>query len=387
MPTDSGYPRANFDPRAPKCQVPGGTRSLVCNSTPKFIIRLGLSLTLHLYLCSAAPEKNAYSPDGHRDIPYVTQGIDIWSLGCVFSVAATYVVAGKEGVKQYHLLRQQASFKSGRGVGDVFHDTEKVLREVTEWHRYLRTIVRAQDAYTSRVLDIVDKFMLITPGESRISGQVLTSTLFEIDKEAKSWNASQMQPPDEILDFLNDLMNGESQQPEIEDIPRTISQSGADMFQEGLLYRSLHSDGRSPAHGLPNGAAATTRRPITAREPFNYRIESPPFIPHALSTQHLSRTISVRPSPLELRIPTFSGPIQSPPPVIQPVTFWEIEAELEKYGKKSLIPGLRPYPSTLTRRVSVHGRPIRNREDQLIKHFQSRDIVSSIFAIALNAQY
>lgn len=196
----------------------------------------------------AAPEKNPPRfGKKSKAIPLVTQGIDIWSLGCVFSVAATYVVAGKEGVKQYRLLRQRAISKLNLGIGDPFHDTKNVLPEVIEWHRYLRTGVRAQDTYTSKVLDVVDQHMLITPGNSRISGQDLYyDKLRNIKVEAERQNEGQPPPPGQILEFLDDVMNGEEQgQLALEDIPRTISQSGAAMFKEALLYRSLRSDGLS----------------------------------------------------------------------------------------------------------------------------------------------
>lgn len=293
----------------------------------------------------------------------------------MFSVAATYVVAGKEGVKQYHLLRQRAFSKLGYGNGDVFHDTEKVQREVTEWHNYLRTIVRAQDAYTAKVLDIVDNSMLVMPGESRISGQDLTMVLGRIDSEAKRKNAAQVQPPEQILDFLDELMNGGQQRPEIEDIPRTITQSGADMFQEALLYRSLRSDGRSPVLRTPSGTPAIIRGTTTGRETLQDPRELAPYKQNA---PFLPKSLPMRPIPPQLGITTVSGPIPSPsePPIIPPVTFWEVEAELEEYGKKSRIPGLKLPSNTLNRRVSVFGKPFKDRDDQLIEHFKSRDIVS-----------
>lgn len=304
-------------------------------------------------------------------IPFVTQGIDIWSLGCVFSVAATYVVAGKEGVKQYRLLRRRAILKLGHGYGDAFHDTRKVLPEVTQWHEYLRASTRGQDTFTSKVLDIVDRDMLIIPGESRISGLKLSSTLAEINKDAQRQNRDQLQPPDEILNFLDEVMRSTADEPatSLEDIPRTISQSGASMFDEALLYRSMRSDGRTPIRKIVPPETDKMKSSSSHAERQSYAVSyHRPFSHHAGHGCSNLREINtdLADAPRDL-----NEPVQFDDP---PITFWEVEAQLIQHGTKRPI----SWSSALSKRVSVYGIALDGKEDQLLKHFKNRDLVSAI---------
>ncbi|KAK7708019.1 hypothetical protein SLS64_006841 [Diaporthe eres] len=51
---------------------------------------------------------------------------------------------------------------------DAFHDGKNVLSAVTEWHVYLRNSARRADTTTHRVLDLVDKHMLLSNPEERL---------------------------------------------------------------------------------------------------------------------------------------------------------------------------------------------------------------------------
>lgn len=275
-------------------------------------------------------------------------------------------MAGKEGVKQYRLLRRTALCKIGLGDGDPFHNTKSVLPEVTEWHHYLRTCIRRQDYYTARVLDIVDNSMLIMPGENRISGSDLELTLADIKDHAMRQCQGQPQPPEDILRFLEGVMasTGNERTPTLEDIPRTISQSGADMFKEALLYPSLRSEGRIP---LPRYASAFPtvfgENPAIAIDPSwmtSYQDTSLPLRQEAgLSRPSLPRIRTVLSSE-----GTFA-------PVNLPITFWEVEAELEQQNKKSS--GLM---KSFSRMITPNSKVMKGRDDQLAKHFVNRDLVS-----------
>lgn len=283
----------------------------------------------------------------------------------MFSVAATYVVAGKEGVKQYRLLRQRALYRLGFGIGDPFHDTNSVLPEVRRWHQYLRTCVRTQDDYTARVLDIVDHSMLIIPGEKRISGSDLHVSLARIHAHAMSQPSNRPEPPGDILEFLEDLMasTADDQLPTLEDIPRTISQSGADMFEEALLHQSLRSEGRIP---LPRhaGSPQTTlgQHPaigIDQSRMSSYGNTCLPLRPEADMR---------RPSLPNIR--TVLSSEENSAPVNLPITFWEVEYALEQQKKKS--PGLiRSFSRIITPNSKME-----SKDEQLGKHFVNRDLVS-----------
>ncbi|KAJ8131290.1 hypothetical protein O1611_g2337 [Lasiodiplodia mahajangana] len=318
----------------PKIQVPGGTRSF------------------------AAPEKFTYRPNRLVE-PEVTQGSDIWSLGCVFSVAATYVVLGKEGVKQYRLLRQRAIESLGIGIGDPFHDKVQVLSVVTDWHKYLRNTIRKDDCYTAKILDLVDSQMLITPGEDRISGAALSQRLRAIDEAA---TPSTNRFPDYIAAFIDAVtQTAKSGISELEDVPRTISKSGTELFSEELLYPSRRSEGRPIARRVPSGREDRLRGIGIGIDP-----DPALAIPERVSgffTQEQRAMTSLGRAPQET-------PVKPPDP---PTTFWEVEADILEFRANH-----KEYfnlSSYFRGHLSVYGKSLGGKEDQLKRHFNNRDLV------------
>lgn len=134
---------------------------------------------------SYAPPEAVYS--SNHPIESIMRSADIWSLGCVYSIAATWVVLGGEGVAKYTAYRinafQEASSQSGsiRITGDFFHDSSKVLDAVIQWHRFLREHVRKSDSITGQVLDMIDEMMFVK-WEDRCSAKEICQRL------AKSWH-------------------------------------------------------------------------------------------------------------------------------------------------------------------------------------------------------
>jgi hypothetical protein len=99
----------------------------------------------------------------------VTQSIDIWSFGCVLSVAATWIVLGFSGVRQFEELRQLLpANRIGHKTYDRFHDGFDVLPEIKKWHNFLRGHIRSSDTATTKVLDLVELKMLQTDTRNRI---------------------------------------------------------------------------------------------------------------------------------------------------------------------------------------------------------------------------
>jgi len=98
----------------------------------------------------------------------VSQAIDAWSFGCVLSVAATWIVLGFQGLRQYERVRQlsQANFKDGIS-SDRFHDGYVVLPEVAKWHDYLRGHLRPSDTTTELVLALIENKLLRTDPSER----------------------------------------------------------------------------------------------------------------------------------------------------------------------------------------------------------------------------
>lgn len=316
----------------------------------------------------AAPEKTKDSSSDAE--PEVTQGIDIWSLACVFSVAATYAILGKEGVKQYRLLRQHAIAKHGRH-GDSFHDGKQVLDVVAMWHGYLKACIRKYDTYTSKVLEIVDQHMLIMPGQDRITGAELSLALHKIHDEAGEKPPAEV--PEAIDDFLTEELGpSQTSRSSLEDVPRTISQSGTEMFEEALLYASRTSEGRP-----------TVRRQQTWNEPAIPEASSHIYpttrhdfqLPMGNPFSHLSQRPTLR---VNISDHSQHGTIQCDDLQGEaPTTMWEVEEDLERYGIAQ-IAGLGFSLRTFGKKKSVYGKAMGGKPDRLENHFANRDIVSCI---------
>ncbi|KAI0466797.1 hypothetical protein F4859DRAFT_518845 [Xylaria cf. heliscus] len=319
----------------PKIPVPGGTRSF------------------------AAPEKFTYRPERLEE-PEVTQGSDIWSLGCVFSVAATYVVLGKEGVKQYRLLRQKKIESLGIGVGDPFHDKEKVLPVVTDWHKYLRNTIRRDDCYTAKVLDLVDTMMLITPGEFRISGASLSQKLKVIDKEATQTTDNFPVYIAEFIDQVTHTSKGGIS--ELDDVPRTISKSGRELFSEELLYPSRRSEGRPMARLMQPSPEDPLRGIGTGLDP-NPALTIPERVSGFFTPDQRGAITSLD--------RTHQETLLKPPD--PPTTFWEVEDHILEYDANHKDHfSLNHY---FKKNMSVYRKRLGGKEDQLQNHFKNRDLV------------
>ncbi|KAF2114185.1 kinase-like domain-containing protein [Lophiotrema nucula] len=151
----------------------------------------------------SAPEYYARFRTPHAE---VTQSVDIWSMGCVLSMAATWVVLGYQGIYQYNLLRQKAiqgiverssSDPKQRDIdpGDFFHNGKDILPEVKQWHQYLRSAARQTDQITTKILDLVEKYLLVA--NKRMTAERLYERLQKLLQDNK---------PNDIPVELEDLM-------------------------------------------------------------------------------------------------------------------------------------------------------------------------------------
>jgi hypothetical protein len=122
-------------------------------------------------------------PDG--TLSGVSQSIDTWSFGCVLSVAATWVVLGFQGVRQYEQLRQLSpSNNRSQEPQDRFHDGYQVLSEIRKWHDYLRGHLRPSDTVTDTVLDLIEHKLLQTDPSSRPDLDELCDRLSKLSSRA-----------------------------------------------------------------------------------------------------------------------------------------------------------------------------------------------------------
>jgi hypothetical protein len=128
-----------------------------------------------LLKCQGPPEE---SINGEGISPAVLQAFDVWSLGCILSEVATWVVLGSNGVEKYRNHRRERlktlsqkqwesetfdQQQNGPKIkrGDYFHDGNNVLDFVPLWHKFLRSCTRRCDFITGEVLDVVDSHLLV----------------------------------------------------------------------------------------------------------------------------------------------------------------------------------------------------------------------------------
>ncbi|KAG8525536.1 uncharacterized protein KY384_009180 [Bacidia gigantensis] len=165
---------------------------------------------------------------GHTDTQ-ASQAIDIWSLGCVLSMAATWVVLGSSGIQRFDQIRVKGreralletsghlddpNEKAALERGNSFHDDRKVLPEVREWHTNLRCFTRRSDDITASVLDLLDNSVLVAHPSSRINAKDLGALMVKAITTAvsKSRRNQQSTPmlqyglplPEASVDFMQD---------------------------------------------------------------------------------------------------------------------------------------------------------------------------------------
>lgn len=122
------------------------------------------------------------------------QAADMWSLGCVFSEAATWLILGPPGLTQYTRLRKDAIRHKGTVQNDCFHDGCSVLPEVRQWHGYLAANLRNNDRISERILQIIEDGLLRTDPYDRLpNGGALCEKLDEIRRDDPHKQVSQ--PP------------------------------------------------------------------------------------------------------------------------------------------------------------------------------------------------
>ena len=125
-------------------------------------------------MISGAPECSCRDLCGNK-IP-VSQKVDVWSLGCVLSMAATWMVSGPSGIRELEnrikLTVLDAGMENHR-ARPRFHDGKKVLPVISNWHKTLRRNVHINDHFTTSVLDLVDNYMLQGDPKLRLNSKEL----------------------------------------------------------------------------------------------------------------------------------------------------------------------------------------------------------------------
>lgn len=153
--------------------------------------------------------------------------IDIWALGIVLSIAATWVAKGQSGISDFREVRLAAHRKLSEGENsdsrdppDAFFNKGGVLPVVTEWHEVIRGALRRYDTITSEVLDVVDRYMLRAKPQERLDAAGLCEKLAEVYNigERKLKTQQYSSPSPLILDALQHA-NEKAKPPEESSVP------------------------------------------------------------------------------------------------------------------------------------------------------------------------
>jgi serine/threonine protein kinase len=309
----------------------------------------------------AAPEKALYLDGTVTEPRTILQNSDVWSLGCVFSIAATYVVLGTQGVLQYDRVRRFAMDTEAEAniVKDAFHNGTHVLKAVTEWHEYLRSCIRLTDAYTDTVLKMIDDHMLVVPAEDRWNAGQVKEHLGEIIKHppvnaliVPATIEAVLQQVDLAAEIETEMSVNDSGSRVDSERAKTILQKArpdtADHTQ-AVLFKS--KDELLGLQILPTAQRSKYRATLvqkfaqTSNE--DNRQESPERgEPVArVATNSTSQTAKPRPTMLTDAISLVGTKSedgeQSDVSHKHPVTMWQVEAQLEKLGKGRSLGSLR----------------------------------------------
>ena len=96
---------------------------------------------------------------------FVKQSVDIWSIGCVLSEAAMWVVRGMDGLKEYRRRRRlETKEVPNFGEGECFHNGVETLATVREMHRNLHEEIRRADHITQAACLMVADMLVESEG-------------------------------------------------------------------------------------------------------------------------------------------------------------------------------------------------------------------------------
>ncbi|KAF4912759.1 Serine/threonine-protein kinase mph1 [Colletotrichum viniferum] len=338
----------------------------------------------------AAPDKEIYWEKNGTKTLQVDQTIDVWSLGCVFSIAATYVVLGTQGVLIYNHLRRQAIHDANGTIGDTFHDGSRVLSQITNWHKYLRETVRKTDAFSAAVLDMVDSHMLVEKG-SRWTATEVCSWFTSMFETAGSMDTTVPDVLQEIFLSINDQVELKYEQhsgikrPDNDDAPKRSKaadslpdlesefKSRQQLLEQDILptaQRSQNRPGSIRQLRRPSSSIGTLSSTATKSQ---YAAE-PSVYPRGASDSRQS---------VQGHVPaTSSNQLLQPPtsPNRKSVTAWTVRKELKKKGMvwnprlRSFSSFLKSQPTTMKGKTATTPE-LAALDSKLEREFKNRDIV------------
>lgn len=337
---------------------------------------------------SGAPERHPGRRESRIAVP---QTIDTWSLGCVFSIAATWVVLGRQGIPQYRKMREKAikkiiqdqesqsssgSARPALNKGDYFHNGRQVLADVIKWHDLLRQTLRKTDTITSQVLDLVDQRMLLDDATKRTNAKdictelkkitvqsqaepqnpmpkVIMEALLEVDEEAPSQSVptASYEVLSEMSRSLTESDDRKARKSKLLDFPLMKTTHRSEYLKSALAAQNIEpiiSGSRYPilagTNPVPHDAGLRSSLPYHSRQSNNSQ------------SNRLQRGPAFHEMPFEGSILTVSARKKQSKKTIATQSVFQAREELER---------------------EKHNFFRKTRKDELLtRHFHNRDIVS-----------
>ncbi|KAL9083192.1 MAG: hypothetical protein Q9165_008635 [Trypethelium subeluteriae] len=140
-----------------------------------------------------APE--TYRPDEVTETRerYVTQKIDVWSLGCILVEHAVWLTQGKKGLEDFRTQRVEATNDLGMGNTDCFHDGSHVLHVVSEKLEELKERTQKGDHFTEKVIRDLIPEMLRHESKRTLSDSLWTKAKLVLNRsrrDSEEYNSS-----------------------------------------------------------------------------------------------------------------------------------------------------------------------------------------------------
>ncbi|KAK5659160.1 hypothetical protein OQA88_1250 [Cercophora sp. LCS_1] len=296
----------------------------------------------------------------------ILQNSDVWSLGCVFSILATYVVLGEQGVNLFDRIRQRAHAALNEAfVQDVFHDNTKVFKVVTDWHEYLRIAARLSDKFTAAVLDMVDDHMLIMPPEKRWDAKQVSDHFEELLSRFPT-STPTPQVPKTIEDALEDL---DLQAQITQESDNGVNRLDSDMARRHYQKEKSKADtttSKSEAVLLEVKIKPTAQRSVHRNDLLKKYNET-------MANENLKATaplpISRQESNLTVSTQVTITPGFAAPTLPEPLTVFQVRDQLERLEKGRTL--------NVANQIWDRRKPVKGRidNDPLLPHYKDRDII------------
>lgn len=268
-------------------------------------------------------------PDGgmvRRRVEHPSRA-DVWSLGAIFSEAATWAILGRNRLSTYRAVREQVTESLDLADIGCFHYDDAVLPEVLTQHRMVLDQRRRQDVITEPVVCMIN--WMLQPENTRLTAEQLCRHATRILAEANR-NAGPAAARGELSRAPASYDSRTPRTPPSQSEPsRTPPPSAHGDVDRSLPFRQ-DSQRSLPAGFTAPGQINTTfnhveQRYITAEttaQNQNVNLPSPPHSPQVTSHRYNDSMESTTSSPpLPPRMPRRAVPPDQSPSIAPFPTF------------------------------------------------------------------